>query len=68
MFTERTYNWKKEHKILEKDDTKVWCSHCGKIVEQRDGGLPDYSLFMSEVWIKQNLPCKPYKNRQNKKN
>ena len=60
MFGKRSYNWKEEHKSLEKDDKKVWCSHCGKVVEERSE-IPDYALFMGSIWIKQNLPCKPYK-------
>jgi len=59
MFTKRSFDYTKEHKSLEKDKTKVWCSHCKKIVEERDE-LPDYALFMADVWIKQNLPCNKY--------
>ena len=47
----------KRHYKLDHDDKKVWCVRCKKVVEER-GNLPDYSMFMGEVWIKQNLPCK----------
>lgn len=55
---ERTYDHTKEHKELDHDDTHIFCPHCGKTVEDRP--MPDYGVFMGAVWIKQNLPCKPY--------
>lgn len=60
---ERTWDYKKEHYMLERspDNTKAICSHCKAVVEDRPDGLPDYSIFLGGVWIKQNLPCKPYK-------
>lgn len=62
MFDERSFDYKKEHYKLDHDGKKVWCVHCKKVVEERDN-LPDYALFMGCVWIKQNLPCIPYKKR-----
>ena len=56
---ERSYDYTKEHKVLDHDDTHVWCPHCGKTVEERSD-FPDYGMFMGMVWIKQNLPCEPY--------
>lgn len=46
----------KRHYELDRDDTKVWCTRCGKIVEERDF-LPDYTMFLGGVFIKKNLPC-----------
>jgi len=55
---EREFDYTKEHKVLDSDDTHIFCPHCGKTVEERP--MPDYGVFMGPVWIKQNLPCKPY--------
>lgn len=63
MFTPRTYDYKKEHKELDREGGRVFCSYCGKTLEEREK-LPDYSMFMGSVWIKQNLPCKPYEPPQ----
>lgn len=54
-------NHLKRHFKLDRDDKKAWCVLCKKVVEEREK-LPDYSLFMSGVWIKQNLPCKEIAN------
>ena len=59
ILTKRSYDYKKEHYKLDRTNNTVWCSHCGKTVEKRDS-IPDYAVFMGPVWIKQNLPCKPY--------
>lgn len=56
---ERTNDYTKEHKILDNDGGRIFCPHCGKTLEERDN-MPDYGVFMGPVWIKQNLPCKPY--------
>lgn len=56
---DRIYDYKKAHKELDHDGKKVWCTHCGKTVEERHS-IPDYGMFMGSVWAKQNLPCKPY--------
>lgn len=55
---ERIYDHTKEHKELDHESGRIFCPHCGKTVEERD--MPDYGVFMGPVWIKQNLPCKPY--------
>jgi hypothetical protein len=47
-----------KHGLLDHDEKKVWCTVCGKIVEERDS-LPDYFIFMGGVWAGQNLPCSP---------
>lgn len=59
LFSQRTYDYKQEHKELDHEPGRIFCPHCGKTVEERD--MPDYGMFMGGVWIKQNLPCKPYK-------
>lgn len=53
------FNKSKRHWELEKSgDEDVICSRCKKVLEHREGGLPDYIGFMGGVLIKQNLPCK----------
>lgn len=60
MLGKRSYDYTKEHKELDHNEKQgVFCPHCGKTVEDRKT-LPDYGMFMGAVWIKQNLPCKPY--------
>lgn len=60
IFSERTYDYKKEHKELDHNSKQgVFCPHCGKTIDDREE-LPDYGMFMGGVWIKDNLPCKPY--------
>ncbi len=56
LLTKRTHNYREEHFKLEKNGTKIICSHCKKVVEEREE-MPDYAVFMGPVWIKQNLPC-----------
>lgn len=60
---ERTWDYRKEHYMLKrnKDNTAVICTHCEAVVEKGNPKLPDYAFFMGGVYIKQNLPCKPYK-------
>ena len=57
------FDHKKRHWELEKsqNNTEVICTRCKKVLEHRDGGLPDYIGFMGSVLIKQNLPCEENK-------
>lgn len=66
LFGDRTYDYKLEHKELDHTPEKgVYCTWCGKTVDDRET-LPDYGIFMGAVWIKDNLPCKPYDNPNKK--
>jgi len=49
----------KRHWELEQSDNgeDVLCTRCRKVLEHREGGLPDYVGFMGSVFIKENLPC-----------
>lgn len=69
--TEEQRNYKKQHYLLSHDKKRVWCIHCGKIVEERES-LPDYLMFIGGVLIKQNLLCtegndEPYTEEPKKK-
>jgi len=55
----KTETHEETHLLLDHDGHRIWCVHCGKTLEVRNS-LPDYVLFMADVWRHRNLPCNPF--------
>jgi hypothetical protein len=61
LFIDRTYDYTKEHKELDHSPDKgVFCTHCGKKLDDRKELSTLSMMMMGAVWAKSNLPCKPY--------